>query len=193
MIFFSSGIFYYLYWSTALIGEVFIIFVLRETFADVFSAFYVLKWFRRLVTSVTLVSLAYAIARGFIHPAYQANSLGKLVFSAEIGMQIIQAALIILFIWLWRFYRVEWDAPSFGIVAGFAFAISGSLVAYMLRSDFGTKLNLITKYSGSVSYIVAIVIWHISFLGKQSVFAPRPVADSLDELKRYSTVLRKVR
>jgi len=55
-------------------------------------------------------------------------------------------------------------ACELGIVEGFGLSALGALIAYGLRSEFGTKYDTLAKYAPPVAYIVGVLVWLDTFL-----------------------------
>ena len=59
---------------------------------------------------------------------------------------------------------IRWRSYSFGIVTGFGFPALAGLLAFTLRSEFGTKYNTLVKYAPPVAYVVGVLVWLDTFL-----------------------------
>lgn len=137
---------------------------LYESYYRVFHNFFrVYPWFWRLfpaaVLTVVVISAVYAVTR----PPIQAVRITRFIVSLEIGVNLIQFAIFLLFwgaMWVFRARRRNYPL---GIVNGFAvLAIAG--IAYTLFSEFGTKFTFLLRYGVPVAYILAEAVWLDTFL-----------------------------
>jgi hypothetical protein len=56
---------------------------------------------------------------------------------------------------------------AFGIALGFGIEAAGSLVVFLLRSEFGTKFDPIVRITPPIAYIIAVAVWLAIFLKKE--------------------------
>ncbi|HEX3155013.1 MAG TPA: hypothetical protein VHV32_10325, partial [Candidatus Angelobacter sp.] len=55
-----------------------------------------------------------------------------------------------------------------GIVFGYGVSAAGSLVAFLLRSEFGTKFDPVIRIAPPIAYIIGVAIWLATFLKAES-------------------------
>jgi hypothetical protein len=104
------------------------------------------------------------IRRAILNPPIQATPLIAAILSFSRVINWVEAALFGLFFCLVLLLGVRWRSYPFGIVEGFGLSALGSLIAYGLRSEFGTKYNTFAKYAPPVAYIVGVLVWLDTFL-----------------------------
>jgi hypothetical protein len=63
-----------------------------------------------------------------------------------------------------RFFHMRRGQYAFGVVLGFGIAAAGNLVVYILRSEFGTKLDAVGRIMPPIAYIIAVAVWLATFL-----------------------------
>jgi hypothetical protein len=88
----------------------------------------------------------------------------EIIFALATGVNYMEAVLFGLFFALVVLLGVPWRSYPFGIVEGFGLSALGSLIAYGLRSEFGTKYNKFAIYAPPVAYVVGVLVWLDTFL-----------------------------
>jgi hypothetical protein len=120
------------------------------------------------------------------------------LISLEIAVGFLQFGLFCLFILLVRFFHMRWRQRAFGIVLGFGIAVAGSLVAFLLRSEFGKNLDAIVNITAPLSYIIGVAIWLVTFLreepssaaiGEDTPFTPEQM---ITELRRHTKAVKGI-
>src|SRR6266567_9012240 len=154
------------YWITEGVYAVLAFFAIQEIFHSVFENFYGMWWFRLLMPSAGVLALTAATLRVLVAPAEVDRTIA-LIITLKIGVGLLQITIFALFVLLVRFFRLGWRQHAFGIALGFGIAAAGSLVAFLLRSEFGTKFDPVVRITAPVTYIVAVVIWLITFVSRQ--------------------------
>lgn len=189
-------LYFKVFWATEVLYAAVTLFVLNEVFRYVFSEFYEIWWWFRLIFPVAALSLvAFKIVGAVLHPAAQAPPLVPLALSFGLAVNWVEAALfglICLLVWMvgvWEYYPV-------GIISGFAVVALGSWSAFAARSIFGTRFNPVGKYLPPLAYFCAVLVWLVTFLRP-----PRPdrweqwkqkitPEQMLAELKEYLRILK---
>jgi hypothetical protein len=125
------------------------------------------RWFRFLFPTVVLVVMAISAARWF-HNASSGDEMQWAAFlTFHLGGEYSRAAVFALFGVLLFLWQPPWQPRPFAIMKGFGlFTIVGMLVN-LLRSDFGTRMNLFGSYAPPVAYIVACLIWLGGFMAPE--------------------------
>jgi hypothetical protein len=153
------------FWATAALYDVLAVLALHEVFREVFLPFYTLWWWFRFLFPVTVgIAALIQIRRAILNPPIQATPLIAAILSFSRVINWVEAALFGLFFTLVLLLGVRWRSYPFGIVEGFGLSALGSLIAYGLRSEFGTKYNTFAKYAPPVAYIVGVLVWLDTFL-----------------------------
>jgi hypothetical protein len=158
------SLYFKVFWLTEALVALFTLLALYEVFRNVFSEFYDLWWWFRLIFPGFVGLLAFfEIINTIHHPPAQSPPLIGLILSCELTVNWIEAALfglMCLLVWLvgnWEYYPV-------GIAMGFAVSAVGSWTAYAARSIFGTEFNVVGKYGPGLAYFLAVLIWLTTFL-----------------------------
>jgi hypothetical protein len=118
--------------------------------------------------------------------------------SLEIAVAFLQFGVFCVFILLVRFFHMRWQQHAFGIVLGFGIAAAGSLVAFLLRSEFGTILNRLVQTAVPVTYIIGVAVWLVTFLRKEPSGVPKgeetPFTPELmiTELRRHTKAVKGI-
>jgi hypothetical protein len=157
--------FFTVFWSTEALYALLAVLALYEVFHEVFLPFYQLWWWFRLLFPGAFLLIAFLSIRNAIHnPALRNPRPMEIVFALATSVNYLEAVLFGLFFALVLLLGVRWRSYPFGIVEGFGLSALGSLIAYGLRSEFGTKYNTFAKYAPPVAYIVGVLVWLDTFL-----------------------------
>jgi len=157
--------FFTVFWATEALYALLAVLALYEVFHEVFLPFYMLWWWFRLLFPSAAVFIAFISIRNAVrHPALQTSRPMEIVFALATAVNYMEAALFGLFFGLVLLLGVRWRSYPFGIVEGFGLSALGGLLAYGLRSEFGTKYNTLAIYAPPVAYVVGVVVWLDTFL-----------------------------
>lgn len=161
---------------------------LHEIFRRVFFGFYEqFLWFRLLFPTVILLALGIVLWEGLRSPPAQAVPLLRVILLFGIAVNFIQVGLFCMFWVVAAFFRLRWLQTPLGISLGFAVAAIGALAGYWLRSEFGTKAQILIEYVPPVAYILAVAIWLLTFLRP----APEPNWASVVNLDQLVEEIRQ--
>ena len=188
--------YFVVYWTDSIGFVILSLFSLHEVFRKIFDVFYVYRWFWLVFPGFVLAILGFAWRYGVAHPPVEAHPTISLILSLVTGVNIIEAAIFVLFFAMARFFKIIWRGYSLGIVEGFA-AVGIGGVAFALRSMWGPAFNGVFKYVVSLSYILAVILWLDTFR-RPPVPEPKwPSASDrrqmLDEVRQYHGVLQRFR
>jgi hypothetical protein len=190
--------YFYVYWYGEVVSVLVIFLALQESFYLVFRNFRSMRWFRLLFPGIGILMLVVALIRAAFRTVSQASLLASTLISLEIAVGFLQVGLFCLFVLLVRFFQMRSRQHAFGVVLGFGVAAAGTLVVYLLRSEFGTKFNPIVRTTAPLAYIAAVLIWLVTFLRKEP---EQPVQDTtlaltpeqmLFELRRYTRAVKGI-
>jgi hypothetical protein len=190
-----SALYFYVYWCSEAISVLLIFLSLQESFYLVFRNFLSMRWFRLLFPTIGILMVLVTLMRAAFHPVIQASVLASALISLEIAVGFLQVGLFCLFIVLVRFFHMRWRQHAFGVVLGFGIAASGTLIAYLLRSEFGTKFNPVVRITPPLAYIAAVVVWLATFLRAEpsQPMQDRPALtpeEMVSELRRYTRAVK---
>ena len=155
---------FYVYWISDVVYVVVAFLVLQEAFRSVFRNFYTLRWFKLSFPGIGILIVVLALFRAEFFRPPNHSRLAVMLISLEIAIDFLQFAVFCLFVGLVRVFHMRWRQHPFGIVLGFGISSAGSLVAFLLRSDFGTNLNQMVRIAAPLSYIIGVAIWLATFL-----------------------------
>jgi hypothetical protein len=147
---------------------------ISDVFYNVFKNFYRIWWFKLLLPGMGVFMLALAVLITTLRPPVQAGEFLATVFVLQIIVRCLQLGIFFLVFGLAQFYDLFWRQYSFGIASGFGVAAFGILVTVVARSIFGTKYALPLQFLSSVTYLLAVLIWLVSFL---KPLPPDPLRD----------------
>ena len=156
--------FFKVFWGTQVLYAVLALLALYEVFHEVFLPFYELWWWFRLIFPGAVgVTVIIFVRRAILYPPVQATPLISAILSFSRAINWVEALLFGLFFALVLLLGVRWRSYPFGIVEGFGISALGALLAYGLRSEFGTKYNMFAKYAPPVAYVLGVLVWLDTF------------------------------
>ena len=190
-------LFFWVSWSTEAIYVLLALLTLHEVFRKVFAAFYEKRWFWLFFPVVVIAISALAVIYRLGSPPAQANRVMSFIISMGMAVDLVQAFLFVLFFLLVWLNGIGWREYPFGIVMGFAAIATVTFAANWARSEFGTRLNVVSSYAPAVAYILAVILWLNTFLRPPE---PEPQwrlkitpEQLLEEMRQYSKILGKLR
>jgi hypothetical protein len=190
--------FFTVFWLTEALYALMALLALYEVFHEVFLPFYLLWWWFRLLFPGAAVFIGFLSVRNAIHnPALWNPRPMEIVFALALGVNYLEAALFGLFFVLVLLLGVRWRSYPIGIVEGFGLSALGGLLAYGLRSEFGTKYNTLVKYAPPVAYVVGVVVWLDTFLRQPDPEVVHAWRDKitpeqlLAEAREYISILKR--
>lgn len=186
------------YWASEALYVLLAFLVLLEVFRSVFRNFYRLRWFRLLFPMVGVLMICVAIIRTLANPPAHVNRAFTIVIFLELAVRFLQIGIFFLFFALVRFFHMHWRRHEFGIVLGFAISAAGNLAAFLLRSEFGTKMNYFVRMTPPIAYTVAVVVWLLTFLippPDNRLLSQSPgltPEEMLAEVRQYRSSVKKI-
>ncbi len=190
---------YLSYFKVYWVGEAFYavgtLFVLYEAFRWVFYGFHELWWFQLLFPVVVVIISAIAVTSALRHPPAQAPQIVGVILSFGSAVGYLKASIFCLFVLLVLLFGLRWRSYPFGIVLGFAASGFGAWFAYVLRSQFGTKFNFLSKYIVSVAYLCGVALWLGTFARQDPELAhawpsTKTPEEMLEEVRRYVRIMK---
>jgi hypothetical protein len=165
---------------------------MNESFKQVFAPYYFgRRWFRFLLPVLALIVVLISLWKWHGPTPAQASRPMAALISLGLASDYLLSAVFCLFGILVFFWQTRWQQYPFGIMKGFGlFSIVGML-ADLLRSDFGTKMNLFFSYAPAVAYIVACLIWLGAFL-KPAPEEQEPRPGSLVNVEELVALLERL-
>jgi hypothetical protein len=157
------------YWTNEAVGVFLVFFSLQEAFSSVFRNFCRMRWFRSLFPGIGILMVGIAILRTILVPRPAHSLFTTTIIALEIGVGFLQFGIFILVICLVRIFHLRWRQHPVGIVFGFGLGAAGSVVAFLLRSEFGTKLEPVVRIILSIAYSIGVAVWLATFLKAEPV------------------------
>lgn len=190
--------YYYIYWTTDALYSILGCFAIYEVFHSVFRNFDGIRGFRYLFPSVAVFMITISIVRALTRHQSELVPYLAVIIALKIAVGFLQVGLFFLFILLVRLFRVQSRRYAFGIALGFGTLAAGNLSFYLLRSEFGTKLNHVGATALPIVYIIAVVVWLLTFVKSQPPHSWQDGGPALDpeelitELRQYTKVAKGV-
>jgi hypothetical protein len=192
----QSSLYFYEYWCGEIVYAGFALMSLFEVFRSMFRNYFNFWWFRPLFPFTVLITIAVAV----LHTAANRSSaqdqpITVAALAITFGVRLIQGACFVCLWFLAWLTGARWRQPGLGIVTGFGLYASYVLVASLLRSEIGTKLNDLIIWGVPLAYIFTLLFW-LWFFASQQFREPesqKAPPMSRDELARHAEVVRRIR
>jgi hypothetical protein len=187
-----------IYWVSEPISVVLAFLALNEAIRSVFRNFLGMRWFRWLFPGIGIAMLCVAALRILLHPRPAFSLFTTTVIGLEIAIGFLQFGIFSVFIILVRLFHLRWGQHAAGIVFGYGVSAAGSLVAFLFRSEFGTKFDPVIRITPPIAYIVGVAIWLATFLkaepGRQEAAwsATLTPEQMVTELKRHTETVKGI-
>jgi hypothetical protein len=189
--------FFKVVWTTEALYALLALLALHEVFRWVFLAFFERWWFWLFFPGVVAAIFILTVVYRLGSPPVQANRVISLILSLGTAVNLVQAALFLLFFALVAFHSIRWRNYPVGIVLGFAAISIGAFGGNWARSEFGTKFNHLFGYAPSVAYILAVTLWLETFLRPPE---PKPKwthaitpEQLLEQIRQYTRIFGRYR
>lgn len=188
--------YYFVYWGNEAVGVALSIFAVWEVFRWVFALFWLRSWFRWAFYGSIVLGLALAISNAMLSPPAHMHPFSALIFSAGITVRFTQAAIFGLFWLLAKSLEIGFRRYAFGIMLGFGVSSIGTLIAWITRSVFGTRFDMLASYLPPVAYIFALVFWLHVFMQAEPPEAERSLPlkpeELAEQIRQYTKILKKL-
>lgn len=185
--------YFYIYWWSEVLIVALSVWAIHESFSAIFGIFYRLPWFRMLWPGVIAVVWGFGVWRAWVHPLAHFGRGRTMLMTAAIFSAYTIVGLVILFFLLVRIVRVRWHLYEFNIVYGLGLSFAGEVVALLLRSEFGTRFNWLTKWSPPLTYFLAVAVWLAALLRTEpQIKIDRPPEALLAEMQEDLKIVRRI-
>jgi len=187
-----------IYWVSEALSVILAFLALNEALRSVFRNFLGMRWFRWLFPGIGILMISAAVLRIIVLPRPAFSSFTTTILGLEIAVGFLQFGIFSLFIILVRLFHLRWGQHAAGIVFGFGVSAAGSLVAYLLRSEFGTKFDPVIRIAPAIAYIIGVAIWLATFLKAEPArpetawAATLTPEQMLTELKRHTKTVKGI-
>jgi hypothetical protein len=186
------------FWPSEALGVFLEFFALNEALRSVFRNFLGMRWFRWLFPGIGIAMLGVAALRILLHPRPAFSLFTTTILGLEIAVGFLQFGIFSLFIALMRLFHLRWGQHAAGIVFGYGVSAAGSLVAFLLRSEIGTKFDPVIRIAPTIAYIIGVAIWLATFLKAEPVRPESAWATKLTpeqmtlELRRHTKTVKGI-
>jgi hypothetical protein len=190
-----SSLYFYVYWCGEIVYAGLALMSLFEVFRSMFRNYFRFWWFRPLFPLVVLTTIAVAVLHTVAarNPA-QDQPITVAALGITFGVRLVQGTCFVCLWFLVWLTGARWRQPGLGIVTGFGLYASYVLVASLLRSEIGTKLNDLIIWGVPLAYIFTLLFWLWFFASEQFREPERQGPPmSRDDLARHAEVVRRIR
>jgi hypothetical protein len=192
----NFGPYFYIYWGGEMIYAVLALMALFEVFRTMFRNYLRLWWFRPLFPLAVVVTIALAVLHTAAHrnPA-QDQPITVAALAITFGVRLVQGACFVCLWVLVGLTGARWRQPALGIVTGFGLYASYVLVASLLRSEIGIKLDGLIVFGIPVAYIFTLALWLWFFASPQFQEPERDGVPpmSREDLALHAAAVRRIR
>lgn len=157
-----------IYWVSEALSVVLAFLAFNEALRSVFRNFLGMRWFRWLFPGIGIVMISAAVLRITLLPRPAFSLFTTTIIGLEIAVGLLQFGIFSLFIILVRLFHLRWRQHGAGIIFGYGVSAAGSLVAFLLRSEFGTKFDPVVRIAPPIAYIIGVAVWLVTFLKAES-------------------------
>ena len=195
--FYVPGTYYFnVYWWTELFLLLLAIAATHEAFRSVFEGFYLLPWFRWAYFGGISIVLISSILNSIFNRPHDVHPFFRIVLNIGIPVNCILAAISVLFYISAKLLRVGFRRHPFSIVLGFGITAVGTLIVFVIRSEFGKKMETFLIYAPNVAYYLAQLIWLSAFYRPPSDSdegpPPIPPEQMAEEVREYTRALKRL-
>ncbi len=187
--------YFIVYWTNEAVLLILSILAVLEVFRWVFALFWLLWWFRLGFYAVLALVLLVPITNAVLNPPVHVPPLVAAILSAGIAVNFIRAAICALFWLLVKHFDIGFRRYAFGIMLGFGPLSCGKLIAWVLRSEFGTRFNLLATYLPPVAYLLALAFWLLVFSrpepSEPEWQLPITPQQLLEQIRQYTGIVKK--
>jgi hypothetical protein len=155
----DSQVFFYVYWSCAVISLAIGFKVIHEIFLDIFRPYHTLKDLGSVLFQwAALVMLLVAGVVAAASPVAAQGPLVQAVLTVQRCVRVTQCGLILFLLVFSKYLGVTWRQHSFGIALGFGSFASAELTLLALFASGHVSQSTLNLFN-MVAYNVAVLIW----------------------------------
>ena len=157
----AYALFFYLYWSTAIVSVGLGFKVIHEIFVDIFRPYHTLRDLGSVLFKwAGLVMLLVAGVVAASSPVIEAGPLVQAVLTLQRSVRVVQCGLIFFLLVFSKYLGISWRQRSFGIALGFGGFASIELAILALR--VGSYISEATVSLVNMgAYNCAIATWFV--------------------------------
>ena len=155
----DSQVFFYVYWSCAIVSLAIGFKVIHEIFLDIFRPYHALKDLGSVLFQwAALVMLLVAGVVAAASPVAAQGPLVQAVLTVQRCVRVIQCGLILFLLVFSKYLGVNWRQHSFGISLGFGSFASTELALLALFASGHLSQSTLNRFN-MVAYNAAVLIW----------------------------------
>jgi hypothetical protein len=194
----NAKVYFDIFWGSEVLGVILAFLALQEALRSVFRNFLGMRWFRWLFPVIGMAMLGVAVLRIILIPRPAFSLFTTTILGLEIAVGFLQFGIFIVFIMLVRLFHLRWGQRAAGIVFGYGVSAAGSLVAFLLRSEFGTKFSPLAGITPPIAYIIGVAVWLATFLKAEperpeAAWAAKLTPEQMiTELKRHTKTVKGI-
>lgn len=190
-------LYYWLYWITEGIYGAAEVLVITEVFRWIFVLEHAAqRWFRAILPIIILLISGFSLWQTVFHPLgrripWEVNA----IYWFDFGVHLLEGVILALLPILIKFFPVSSKPREFGILLGFGVAASFTLLAYLMRFEWGSRYELFFRYGPPAGYILATLVWLHAFLTPVEA-RPKTEMDAeemLGVMRRYRALMKKIK
>lgn len=161
------SLYFDVYWITSLVGFVFVVLALWESFSGIFWLETKQPWFRWVFWSCVSAVVTYAALRAWFSPPRGMTLGAATQVNLEIGRDYLIIAFSMLYFGLLRFFKVIGHQRESTIIWGFGISALMAALGFLIRSVFVTKFTFLSTWLPYFGFIIAELAWTRNLLRKE--------------------------
>jgi hypothetical protein len=190
--------YFWFYWITEAIYGVAELLVIREVFRRTFLVEYVAhRWFRFIFPVTVIAILSLLLAEALYHPLGRGyiSHLVNAIYWFDLGIHALEGTILLVLLGLMLLFPVSWRRYEFGVLTGFGVSASVTMLAYLLRFEWGGSYEAFFRYGPPVAYIAATLVWLHAFWRppEPSPRIPIDPAEAVELMRYYRELLDRIR
>lgn len=182
------------YWLTEVADVVLMMLAVRESFLNVFQIYTRLRWFMWIVWGAVALGSLYALFRAVVFPPVELRRITVIIIDLEVAVTFILLVVCLLYILLFKIFRIRGHAWDSGIIYGFGIYVCLGVATFVTRSTYGPRFPLLTEWLSPIGYILAEITWLLEFNRPEpAVPVPSriPSVDDLALMNQYIRILER--
>lgn len=181
--------YFVVYWSSEAVFGILALLALNEVFKSMFDLDYEKHWWFRFILPVTAVIIALVFLGQPARPTITLR-LTNAVFSFDLGVHVLQAAFMVLFLILEKIVGASYDQHEQGIIAGFGISAGVTILTDLIRLHGGAGYTVYFTYVPPAAYILAAAIWLSAFVKEPPPRQrlPIPISELIELLKKQGEI-----
>jgi hypothetical protein len=193
----NKRLYFNVYWLTAIGGVLLSLMAVWESFLNVFWIYTRYRWFTRVVWIIVGLAVIYSAYRAWAFPPVHASWLVSLILDLELGVNYCFTAVGLLYFLFVRFEKIKEHQWESAVISGFTTIGALSIIAVLIRSVFGVRFEVLSRWVEPVAFILAEIEWAVVFSRPERVVPEwvrkrEVTTDDLTRLDQYAKVLERI-